>query len=125
MGIEDLQDRDWLLLPGTLCTEEVFTGLLDTLGVPAKRRKPIRLSLPHVDDYADTLASSADGVVLCGFSLGAIVAARHVDRVRAFRSILFGVNPHADDPAKAAGASRVGNRRAHAGRRTGLGVSAA
>lgn len=103
MGIEDLQDRDWVLLPGTLCTEEVFTGLLDTLEVPAKRRRPVRLCLPHVDDYADTLANGADGAILCGFSLGAIVAARHLDRVRAFRTILFGVNPHADDPAKAPG----------------------
>ena len=103
MAIEDLRSRDWILLPGTLCTDEVFTGFLDTLGIPAERRKPIRLSLPAVEEYAEVLAPLASGAVLCGFSLGAIVAAHNADRFSTARTVLFGLNPYPDNPDKAAG----------------------
>lgn len=101
MAIDDLRNQDWVLLPGTLCTEEVFSGFLDALGVPSARRKPVKLSLPAVEDYAAPLTSLAKGAVLCGFSLGAIVAAHNADRVKAARTVLFALNPYPDDPAKA------------------------
>ena len=103
MAIEDLRTRDWVLLPGTLCTDEVFSGFLDTLGIPADRRKPVNLSLPAVEDYADVLAPLASGAVLCGFSLGAIVAAHTADGLSPAMTVVFGLNPFPDDPAKAAG----------------------
>lgn len=99
----DLADRDWILLPGTLCGPEVFDGLLDALGVPSSRRRPVRLDRPEVEDYAPDLGARTDGAVICGFSLGAIVAAHHAARMRPACLILFGVNPEADDPARAAG----------------------
>lgn len=103
MGIEDLRNRDWLLLPGTLCTVEVFTGFLDALEIPETRRSLLALRHPAVEDYAETLEKRTPGAVLCGFSLGAIVAAHLADRCDATRIILFGLNPFADDPAKAPG----------------------
>lgn len=103
MAIEILRDRDWVLLPGTLCTGEVFGEFLDALGVMKARRRVVDLRYPNVEDYADTLAPLADGAVICGFSLGAIVAAHHAHRIDAHRVILFGLNPNPDDPAKAAG----------------------
>ena len=103
MDIDDLRGRDWLLLPGTLCTAEVFAGLLDALGIPPGRRRPLPLIHPRVADYGSALDAQAGGAVLCGFSLGAIVAAHHLDRISPARTILFGVNPHPDDPAKAEG----------------------
>ena len=103
MAIEHLRSLDWVLLPGTLCTEQVFTEFLDELKIPAARRKPVRLEFPAVDDYAEILHPLAANAVLCGFSLGAIVAAHHSDLLRAKRIILFAVNPFADDPAKAEG----------------------
>jgi pimeloyl-ACP methyl ester carboxylesterase len=103
MAIEDLRNRDWVLLPGTLCTAEVFTGFLDALEIPETRRPPLTLRHPAVEDYAETLVKRAPGAVLCGFSLGAIVAAHLADRCDATRIILFGLNPFADDPAKAPG----------------------
>jgi pimeloyl-ACP methyl ester carboxylesterase len=103
MAIEDLRTRDWILLPGTLCTDEVFTGFLDLIGIPAERRKPVRLRLPAIESYAEVLGPIAGGAVLCGFSLGAIVAAHHADRFSTARTVLFGLNPFPDDPAKATG----------------------
>jgi pimeloyl-ACP methyl ester carboxylesterase len=103
MAIEDLLNRDWILLPGTLCTGDVFSGLLDELGVATKRRHAITLCHPTIEAYEDALTSHAKGAVFCGFSLGAIVAAHYADRLAAHSIILFGLNPLADDPAKAAG----------------------
>lgn len=103
MATDDLRDRDWVLLPGTLCTEAVFDGFLDVLGVPSQRRKTIPLRQGTVEAYADSVSKHAEGAILCGFSLGAIVAAHLADRTAARAVILFGLNPNADDPAKAAG----------------------
>lgn len=103
MGIEDLRARPWVLLPGTLCTAAIFDPFLDALGVSPARRHAIPLTRPTVEDYLPDLLERAEGAVVCGFSLGAIVAAHLADRLPAARMILFGVNPHADDPAKAPG----------------------
>lgn len=103
MATDTFRDRDWLLLPGTLCTPEVFDGFLDCLGVPVARRKPVALCHPTVEAYGDVLAQSGKDAVICGFSLGAIVAAHHADRLAASLILLFGLNPFPDDPAKAEG----------------------
>lgn len=99
MATDTLRDRDWVLLPGTLCTANVFDGLLGAIGVPPDRRHVIELTRPSIDDYAFIMDVSEDTVV-CGFSLGAIVAAHWADRIEAARLVFFGVNPLADDPEK-------------------------
>lgn len=103
MAIEDLRNRDWLLLPGTLCNGAAFDGFLDALGVAPARRHVIPMRHPAVEDYRQELHSAARDAVVCGFSLGAIVAAHHADRLDAARVILFALNPGPDDPAKADG----------------------
>ncbi|SMX50811.1 alpha/beta fold hydrolase [Maliponia aquimaris] len=101
MAIEDLRSRNWVLLPGTLCTGAIFDGFLDVLGVPVTRRHSVELRQPTVDAYESLLNTRAKGAVLCGFSLGAIVAAHLADRRSPARIILFGLNPYPDDPRKA------------------------
>lgn len=103
MAIEDLRQRDWVLLPGTLCTTAVFKDFLDTLEIPIDRRKHVRLDMPEVEAYADVLSRSVGDPVLCGFSLGAIVAAHHAYNIPVARTVLFALNPFPDDPAKAEG----------------------
>jgi pimeloyl-ACP methyl ester carboxylesterase len=56
---------------------------------------------PHVDDYAPYFKQLPKGTVVCGFSLGAIVAAHYANRMKADALILFGLNPFADDPDRA------------------------
>ncbi|CTQ49488.1 alpha/beta fold hydrolase [Jannaschia donghaensis] len=113
MAIEPLTARPWVLLPGTLCTGQVFDGMLDRLGVPSDRRRTLALRQPTVAAYASTLRDVSEDAVICGFSLGAIVAAHHANRLRCARLILFAVTPHPDDPANAGGrrafAARVGS----------------
>ena len=103
MATEDLRAHDWILLPGTLCTGQIFDPVLDALGVPSARRRTIALRHGAVADYVQLLTPLCEGAVVCGFSLGAIVAAHLGDRLGAERIVLFGLNPHADDPAKAEG----------------------
>ncbi len=104
MDIDALRDRLWVLLPGTLCTGAVFDGFLDAVGVPRASRRVIALRHPRIGDYTEALmAATPPDAVICGFSLGAIVAAHHADRLAAGTFLLFGLNPHADDPSKAEG----------------------
>lgn len=103
MAIDDLTGRDWVLLPGTLCSGAIFGPFLDALGVAPARRHVIPLTRPSIEDYLPDLRGVTEGAVVCGFSLGAIVAAHLADRLPAAGMILFGLNPHADDPAKAPG----------------------
>ena len=57
-----------------------------------------------VEDYLDEVQAlcTADTLV-CGFSLGALVAAHLADRLPAAEIILFALNPHADGPDRHAG----------------------
>ena len=100
MDTRELANRPWILLPGTLCTSAVFDGFLDVLGVAAALRTPVQLNRPSIKDYHTTFETIPDGAIVCGFSLGAIVAAHYADDVTAHTLILFGVNPFADDPEK-------------------------
>lgn len=109
MGIEGLCDRPWVLLPGTLCTVAVFDGLLDCLGVDARDRSLIQLDQPSVQDYSAVFDTLSEDAIVCGFSLGAIVAAHYADRMNVQSLMLFGLNPHADDLNKAAGRHALAN----------------
>lgn len=53
-----------------------------------------------MNDYHAIFDSLDDNTIVCGFSLGAIVAAHNANRMTARQLVLFGVNPFADDPAK-------------------------
>ena len=101
MATDGLSNRPWLLVPGTLCTRAVFDGFLDALGVAYSARTYVTLDRPSIDDYRVDFDGLADNTIVCGFSLGAIVTAHFADRLTAERLILFGLNPIADDPAKA------------------------
>ncbi len=101
MGTDGIPDRPWLLLGGTLCTDAVFDGLLGALEVPAAHRRYVPLQWPAIADYAQVFEDLSEDTIVCGFSLGAIVAAHYADRMAAGRLVLFGVNPFADDPARA------------------------
>ncbi|MBM2332414.1 MULTISPECIES: alpha/beta fold hydrolase [Marivita] len=101
MAIEGLSNKPWLLLPGTLCTGAVFDRFLDGLGVAHTARTFVTLDRPSIEDYRVDFDGLATDTIVCGFSLGAIVAAHFADSMTADRLILFGLNPYADDPAKA------------------------
>lgn len=103
MDISELANRPWMLLPGTLCTAAVFEGLLNEIGVPTANRHSVTLDRPSIDAYCSDFNDVTQETVVCGFSLGAIVAAHYADKMAAHTLILFGVNPHADDPGKAQG----------------------
>ncbi|RJL08601.1 alpha/beta fold hydrolase [Paracoccus siganidrum] len=92
----------WWLLPGTLCTAEVFEPLLGALAVSPQQCRSVRLDRPAVEDYAAELASVEDEDIVLGFSLGAILAAHHLDRMRALAAVLIAANPFADTPEKSA-----------------------
>lgn len=101
VAIEGLSDRTWLLLPGTLCTGLVFDGFLDRLGVANSARTLVMMDRPSIEDYRVDFEGLDRDTIICGFSLGAIVAAHFADSVNADGLIFFGLNPYADDPAKA------------------------
>ncbi|WP_296644239.1 alpha/beta fold hydrolase [Roseinatronobacter sp.] len=87
-------------MPGTLCTGAVFDGLLDHLGVETGLRTLVTLDRPSVTDYRPALEALSQETVVCGFSLGAIVAAHAADRMKVHSLLLFGLNPLEDDPSK-------------------------
>lgn len=101
MATNDLSNRPWLLLPGTLCTTAVFDGFLAALGVGGRTRSHVTLDRPKLADYQSDFDRLHADTIICGFSLGAIVAAHFADQITANRMILFGINPYPDDPAKA------------------------
>ncbi len=104
MAIEkDLSDRRWVVLPGTLCTPAVFDPFLDAMGVADANRHAIELDRADVAAYRDLIEQVTPDTVVCGFSLGAIVAAHAADQMTPYSLILFGLNPFADDPEKAEG----------------------
>lgn len=102
-------DQQWHLLPGTLCTSAVFDAFLDALSVPNSCRNSVEISKPDINDYRHYFeASIGKNDIICGFSLGAIIAAHHADILPADTTLLlFGINPMADDPAKAEGRSAL------------------
>ena len=101
MNTDSMISKQWFLLPGTLCTDEVFLPFLNALGVSQSQRTVIPIRYQSVDEYERLLTEDVPpGSVVCGFSLGAGVAAHLADRLDIGLLVLFGVNPHADDPEK-------------------------
>lgn len=94
--------RQWWLIPGTLCTAEVFSPLLADLGVAAQDCRVVRLDRPAVEDYAQEFAAIRPDDIVLGFSLGAILAAHHLTLMPAGTAILLAANPFADLPEKRA-----------------------
>lgn len=88
----------WVLLPGTLCTPDVFTPVLDQLGVAINRRHFIDVTAPNVEDYQEPLQMAlTGGEIVCGFSLGAMVLAHNLDALtRAKAVVLLACNPFPD-----------------------------
>lgn len=102
MDIEQLKKQRWILLPGTLCTAEVFDGFLNLVGVTEDHRYAVPINYAQIDEYLPVINGfMRPDDVICGFSLGAIVAAHLADRINASAMLLFGLNPFADDPEKA------------------------
>lgn len=101
MAIDLTDGRPWILLPGTLCSGRVFTAFLDALGVPQDARHVMTMRHPRVEDYrAELEAACSPDSVVCGFSLGAILAAHLADQLPACEFLLFALNPYADRPEK-------------------------
>ncbi len=94
----------WILLPGTLCTTEVFEPVLDHLGVEKGRRVPFPVdsaSLPELGARLDDLVAPGD--IVCGFSLGSLVLAQNLDALgKAKAVVLLSLNPLSDAPENAA-----------------------
>lgn len=103
MAIDELSKRPWVLLPGMLCTDEVFDGFMDHLDVNASQRTVLPMDRPSVHDYHADFDTLSEDTIVCGFSLGALVAAHNANRLNVHSLILFGLNPYADDPRKADG----------------------
>ena len=103
--MENSDTGRWILLPGTLCTGAVFDPVLDSLGVSQGARHTVPITRESVEDYASFLEQAVrPGDIVCGFSLGAIVASRNLGSLQHARAIiLIGLNPHADHPERAAG----------------------
>ena len=95
----DGADR-WVLVPGTLCTPQVFDPMLDRLDIPHENRHFIAASAPHTSDFEPPLkAAVGGGEIVCGFSLGAIIVAHNLAAVRRAKAIvLLAANPFPDPP---------------------------
>jgi|GEM_PF-693572 len=104
--------QDWVLLPGTLCTNRVFDDLLDHLHVAKSNRHLLPIDAPDVRDYAPRLKKTVrGGEIVCGFSLGAMVLAHNLDAIRQARAVvLLASNPFPDPPGNRANREAVRDR---------------
>ena len=102
----------WVLVPGTLCTGQVFAPLLDALGVAHSDRRFITPDAPDVRDYHARLRDEVTGgEVVCGFSLGALILAHNLGALKAARIVvLLASNPFPDPPENRANRERVRDR---------------
>lgn len=91
----EIKRKKWVLVPGTLCTPEVFEPLLDELAVAHADRHFITPDAPHVGDYQDRFrAVKCDGAIVCGFSLGALIVAHNLGALsKASAVVLLASNP--------------------------------
>lgn len=102
----------WVLVPGTLCTPEVFAPVLKQLGVPPERQQVIEVSSPRVEDYDAPLRGAIKGgEVVCGFSLGAMILAHNLGALaKAKAVVLFALNPFPDAANRRAGREATRDR---------------
>ncbi len=108
-----LQNSDcWVLVPGTLCTPEVFTPILRQLDVPPDRQRFIEVSAPRVEDYdAPLRAAISGGEIVCGFSLGAMILAHNLGALAKAKAIVFlALNPFPDVAGNRASREAVRDR---------------
>ncbi|MEY1554414.1 alpha/beta fold hydrolase [Yoonia sp. R2331] len=81
----------------------MFDPFLDVLGIAKANRRYIELDRPNAEDFRDVFESVTPETVVCGFSLGAIVAAHAAGQMMPYSLILFGLNPFPDPPERAPG----------------------
>ncbi|WP_425038659.1 alpha/beta fold hydrolase [Primorskyibacter sp. S187A] len=102
----------WVLLPGTLCSEAVFDPVMRALGVGPQNRSFVPMDAPRVSDYDARLRERVTGgEIVCGFSLGAMVAAHNLGALaNASALVLLACNPFPDPPGNRANRERVRDR---------------
>ena len=104
--------RKWILVPGTLCSGQVFAPLLDELGVEQNACRIIVPDAPDVRDYTDRLREAVTGgEIVCGFSLGALILAHNLAALKhAHSDVLLASNPCADPPENRANRETLRDR---------------
>lgn len=92
--------RRWILLPGTLCTSDVFSPVLDSLAIPVECRVPISIDCASIDDLWKLLPGDlGSDDLICGFSLGAIAALHLLPKLpRLAGAIVIGATARPDIP---------------------------
>ncbi len=95
----------WILLPGTLCTADVFAPLMQALDRADEEHIVVPLDMPDISSYRKRLSQTVrKGDIVCGFSLGAIAVAHAADLLRDARAlILIALNPRPDVAEKRPG----------------------
>ncbi len=108
----NVNDHKWVLVPGTLCTPDVFGPLLDELGVAPKNRQFIEADAPKVADYQTPLRSAVTGEnIVCGFSLGALIVAHNLGALEQAKAVvLLASNPFPDGDGNRANREAVRDR---------------
>ena len=102
----------WVLVPGTLCTPEVFGPLLDQMGVPGENRRHIVADAPTTGEYDARLRSAVTGgEIVCGFSLGSLILARNLGALENAKAVvLLAANPLRDGEGNRANREAVRDR---------------
>ena len=102
----------WVLVPGTLCTNDVFAPLLDELGVAQSACRFLTADAADVRDYDSRLREAVTGgEIVCGFSLGALILAHNLGALKKARAVvLLAVNPFPDPADKRAKREKVRDR---------------
>lgn len=95
-----------LLIPGTLCTPEVFDGQVDAIRSFAPRADTVSFdleaSIPDMAETAMRYIHDGEGATIIGFSMGGMVAMEIARRAPQLVSglILLNTNAHADLPGR-------------------------
>lgn len=99
----------WIMLPGTLCTGDVFAPLMQALGVDLTRQVVLALDESDASAYRARLVETMrPGDVVCGFSLGAIAVAHAANALGAAGAlVLIALNARPDTPEKRPGRERL------------------
>lgn len=102
----------WVLVPGTLCTPEVFDPLLDQLCVPGENRRYVVVNAPATGDYDAPLRSVVTGgEIVCGFSLGSLILAHNLNALKKAKAVvLLAANPFRDSDGNRANREAVRDR---------------
>ncbi|MCA0424328.1 MAG: alpha/beta hydrolase [Proteobacteria bacterium] len=87
-------------MPGTLCTSDVFSPVLDRLAIPVECRVPVSTDCASIDDLWKLLPGDlGSDDLICGFSLGAIAALHLLPKLpRLAGAIVIGATARPDIP---------------------------